>query len=146
MREDERVIGWQIAQDNDPNTQCRSAKLIELLEVRWLIEVCDHDAGLIGIRPKGRVRGTPAHREICLEPRMVELPDELPAMLVVRVDQQSSRTVRGEAPGLHASAAVLRWSGIRKNSDPSPRQAYVRDRQVTDGHHKMKDKAAVTTE
>jgi hypothetical protein len=34
MREDERVFGLQIAQDNNPHTLCRSAKLIELLEVR----------------------------------------------------------------------------------------------------------------
>jgi len=118
MREDERVIGWQITQDNDPNSQCRSAKLIELLEVRRLIEVCDHDARLICVCPEGRVRSTPAHREICLEPRMVELPDELSAMLVVRVDQQCARIVRGESPGLHRSAAMLRWGGLRKCSEP----------------------------
>jgi hypothetical protein len=34
MREGQRLFGLQIAQDNDPDTQCCSAKLIEFIEIR----------------------------------------------------------------------------------------------------------------
>jgi hypothetical protein len=37
MREDECAVDFEIAQDNDPHTQCRPAKRIKLLEVRRLI-------------------------------------------------------------------------------------------------------------
>jgi len=44
---------------------------------------------------------------------MVELLDKLPAVLVVRVDQQCARIVRGEQPGLHGSTAALHLNGFR---------------------------------
>jgi hypothetical protein len=49
---------------------------------------------------------------------MVELLDKLPAVLVVRVDQQRPRIVRGEQPGLHRSTATLHWRGLRIHAEP----------------------------
>ena len=87
MRESQPFFALQIAQDNDPDMRCRSAKRIELIEDRRLIPVRDHDQRVIVVRPEGRAGCAPAHREICLESRMVELLDELAAVLVVRVEQ-----------------------------------------------------------
>jgi hypothetical protein len=49
---------------------------------------------------------------------MVELLDKLPAVLVVRVDQQCPRIVRGEQPGLHRSTATLHLHGLRIHAEP----------------------------
>ena len=107
MRESQRSFGLQIAQDQDPDTQCRPAQRIELIEVRRLIQVRDHDERVIVVCSEGRVGCAPTHSEIGLESRVVELLDELAAVLVVRVEQQRARIVRDEQPGLHGSTTAL---------------------------------------
>src|SRR5882757_216093 len=103
MREGQSLFGLQIAKDNEPDTQCCSAKLIELIEIRRLIQVRDHDARVIVVRSQSCTCCAPAHGEVRPESRTVELLNELPTMLEVRIDQQCARIVCGERPRLHGS-------------------------------------------